>query len=156
MSARGFNHFKTKQDGMERAKRVHLCLNCRATPTQIWTNCPSCGAPEKGNRQLIMSKAELKRAGELLLAQQLGQIRGLRFQPRYDLIVEGVKVARYTADFEYQEFVEADFLTENSSWKTVVEDTKPPGFMDKYAKLKIELFNALNAKHGLSVRISRR
>lgn len=106
-----------------------------------------------------MSKAELKRAGELLLAQQLGQISCLIFQPRYDLMVEGVKVARYTADFEYIETISGhdaekgeDFVKE----MTVVEDTKPPGFMDKYAKLKIDLFNAIFAKDGLSVRISRR
>ena len=93
-----------------------------------------------------MSIAELKRASELCLSQKTGLISGLTFQPKFDLLVEGVKICRYVADFQYQE-----------NGRTVVEDTKPGGdFMDAVAKMKIDLFNALNAKHGLKVLISRR
>lgn len=151
-----FNRFKSKKDGMDRAVRVHLCTACMHQGPATWRACPNCGAPE-ANRQYMASKAELKRAAELILAQRAGQIRNLKLQPRFDLTVNGQKVTTYVADFQYEEKVEPDFLTENIEWKTIVEDTKPTGdFMDGTAKLKIALFNALHAPLGISVRISRR
>lgn len=147
MNARSWqrNRFTSKKDGMDRAVRLHFCTACMYSQAETWKSCPSCGAPE-GNRQYMASKAELKRASELILAQRAGQISGLQLQPRFDLVVEGVKITTYVADFQYIE-----------NGKTVVEDTKPGGdFMDGVAKLKIALFDALHAKHGISVRISRR
>lgn len=96
-------------------------------------------------RQYFMSKVELNRGAELIRLQVAGEISRLRFQPSYNLIVEGTKVGQYRADFEYFE-----------DGKTVVEDTKPLKYMDNEAKLKIALFNALYKKHGLEVLISRR
>lgn len=141
----GFNRFKSKKDGMDRAVRVHLCTACMYQSPATWSTCPTCGAPE-GNRQYMASKAELKRAAELILAQRAGQIRNLKLQPRFDLVVDGIKVTTYIADFQYVE-----------NGKTIIVDVKPDGdFMDGVAKLKIALFNALYAKHGLSVTINRR
>lgn len=152
MNARNFNRFHSKQDGMNRAKKFHLCTACLNNTPTIWKVCPTCGATD-ANRQYCMSKAELNRAAELCLAQRTGIISDLKFQPRFDLVVDGVKIATYVADFQYMEHNERNSLERF----LVVEDTKPGGdFMDAVAKIKIDLFNAINAKHGLKVRISRR
>lgn len=96
-------------------------------------------------RQYFMSNVELNRGAELIRLQVAGKIQRLKFQPAYDLIIEGTKVGQYRADFEYFE-----------DGRTIVEDTKPLKYMDDVAKLKISMFNALYKKHGLEVLISRR
>lgn len=144
MSGKGFNPFKSKKEAMERAIRTHLCTACTNQTRETWKTCPKCGAPE-ANRQYMASKVETNRACELILQQRLGQISDLQLQPRFALIVEGVKIATYIADFTY-----------TLDGKKVVEDTKPLKFIDKYAKLKIDLFNSLYAKDGLKVLISKR
>lgn len=60
------------------------------------------------------SRIEAKRGGQLHLLQSFGRIRHLRVHPRFDLIVNGVKVATYVADFDYYE-----------GETYVVEDVKP-------------------------------
>lgn len=145
MNARKSNKFQSKQDGYRAAKRAHLCTACLYQQPEIWRGpCPKCGAAQ-AMRQYFMSKVELNRGAELIRLQVAGEISRLRFQPSYNLIVEGTKVGQYRADFEYFE-----------DGKTVVEDTKPLKYMDNEAKLKIALFNALYKKHGLEVLISRR
>jgi hypothetical protein len=89
-----------------------------------------------------MSEVEHKRGMLLLTMQKCGTISRLRFQPRYDLVVNGQKVGVYTADVEYYE---AD--------KLIVEDTKPEKFMDPISILKIKLFEAL---FGVIVKIPQR
>lgn len=143
--------FKSKQDARNRAKKFHLCTACLFSGPDIWKLCPNCQATD-ANRQFCMSKAELLRAAELIQAQVHGQIRGLKFQPKFDLMVNGHKVARYIADFEYE-------LNDINSqmWQRTVEDVKPSGgFMEKEAKLKIDLFNAIHAPMGLKILITRR
>lgn len=49
------------------------------------------------------SAKEAARCDELHLAERAGAISNLIVQPRYDLIVNGVKVGRYTGDFRYFE-----------------------------------------------------
>lgn len=61
------------------------------------------------------SLREARRYQELLLLEHAGQITGLRRQVRYDLVVNGVKIGRYTADFIYAE-----------NGNNVVEDVKSP------------------------------
>lgn len=136
----------SKLDGIRSAKAVHFCVACRHTQAENWKEdpCPSCG--KSGSRYYFMSEVEQKRAAELLLMQNLGQIRGLKFQPRYDLVVEGVHICTYVADFSY---IKPD-------QKTVIEDVKPEKFIDAMAKMKIDLFNAINKKHGLSVKLHKK
>lgn len=124
-----YNRFTSKQDGMGRAKRTHACLDCRYNQPAIWKVCPACGSKR---RQMFGSRAELQRGMTLMLMQEAGEVSNLRFQPRYDLIVKGVKVGVYTADCEYV-------------WngQKITEDTKPPNFIDKYAALKMALFQVL-------------
>lgn len=64
--------------------------------------------------------------------QAAGTISHLRFQPRYDLVVNGRKITTYVADAEYRQ-----------NGEIVYEDTKPKDFIDKGALLKIKLFEAL-------------
>lgn len=61
------------------------------------------------------SKMEANRYGDLLLLKKAGKIRDLELQPKYPLIVNGVKVCTYIADFRYVD-VEAGLQ--------VVEDVK--------------------------------
>lgn len=132
-------HFKSKKDAQKRSKRFHACLDCRYSQNEIWKVCPHCGGK---NRQYFMSHTELKRGMMLMTLQEAGTIQHLKFQPRYDLTVNGRKVGCYTADAQYYE-----------NGELVVEDTKPPNFIDQYALLKIKLFEAL---YGLEVRIPQR
>lgn len=59
------------------------------------------------------SRAEARRYGHLKLLQQAGAISGLELQPRFPLIVNGVKVCTYVADFRYVD-----------RKRTIVEDVK--------------------------------
>lgn len=63
------------------------------------------------------SKKERNRYFELKIKLALGEIRALELQPRYPLVVNGVKVATYVADFVYADAV---------SGVIVVEDVKSP------------------------------
>lgn len=80
------------------------------------------------------SKAEAKRDAELQLLARAGQIFALRRQPRYPLIVNGVKVCTYVADWEYVEKAAPSGPT-----VTIVEDRKgvqTPAFKIKWALAK--------------------
>ena len=81
------------------------------------------------------SKKEATRCKELRLLASCGAIVDLEFQPRFALIVNGIKICTYVADFRY--------LEEGSS---VVEDTK--GFKTPEYKLKRKLMAAC---HGIGI-----
>ena len=78
------------------------------------------------------SKAEARRYSELALLQKQGHIRELTLQPRYDLIVNGMKCGFYKADFRY---------LDNRSSQRIVEDVK--GFRTETYNLKKKLVFAL-------------
>jgi len=61
------------------------------------------------------SKKEANRYVELRFLEVAGKIKDLEIQPKYDLIVNGVKIGYYKADFRY-----IDLQTCNE----VVEDVK--------------------------------
>lgn len=63
------------------------------------------------------SRAEARRAAQLLVAQAAGQLRNLQLQPRYVLRAVPPRVA-YTADFAYDEPDGA------GGWHPVVEEVK--------------------------------
>lgn len=81
------------------------------------------------------SKHEAGCAVVLWRRQQAGEIRDLRFQVAYDLVVGAVKVTRYVADFVYRERIEGGW------WMTRVADAK--GFRTPVYKLKAKLMLAL-------------
>lgn len=142
------NHrFTSKLQGQQSAKKLHLCLTCLHNQPKNWDEapCPACG--RLGTRQVFSSLVELKRGAELILAQGRGEIRELKFQPRFPLIVEGEKITTYIGDNSY---------IRNVDNRVVIEDVKPLKFMDSLAKFKIGLFNALHKKHGLTIKLIRK
>ena len=77
------------------------------------------------------SKREANRYLVLLSMQQAGDIYDLQLQPRWPLIVNKVKIGRYTADFIYQ----------TRDGKQVVEDVK--GVKTRDYVLRKKLMKAL-------------
>jgi len=125
--------FKSKFDAVQRAKHFHLCLNCRHSQGENWKTlpCPNCDG--EGTRQHFGSKIEFHRGLVLLTLLNAGTITNLKFQPRFDLSVNGMKVSTYVADSSYTD--------EEGTY--VVEDVKPSNFMTDTAKLKIKLFQSI-------------
>lgn len=79
------------------------------------------------------SRIEAKRAGELRLLALAGEIERLRPHPRFDLIVNGIKVCAYVGDFDYR----------TRDGRYVVEDVKPVGSRtDPIYRLKRKLMLA--------------
>jgi hypothetical protein len=88
------------------------------------------------------SRKEAKRASDLRLMQEAGQIRNLREQVEYVLIPkqDGERACSYRADFVYEEFA-------TSGWREVVEDTKGVRTADYVIKRKLMLH-----VHGIRIR----
>lgn len=112
------------------------------------------------------SAKEARRYVELKALLKIGEIRGLRWQPRYALFaltVDGPDlrdcnagviaqrrqlVCDYVADFEYQELKYTSAV--DAEWRTVVEDVKSPATRRKEVyRLKRKLFEA---QYGISIR----
>lgn len=81
------------------------------------------------------SQKEATRWAELRLLENAMQIRNLRRQVHYDLVVNGIRVCGYIADFVYDDFK-----------KVVVEDVK--GYCTREYKLKRKLMKAC---HGVEI-----
>lgn len=81
------------------------------------------------------SEWERERYIELRLAERAGEISGLKVKPRYELIVNGVKICErgFYPDFEY---ISKDGIK-------VVEDTKSKATMTKVYQMKKNLLKAL-------------
>lgn len=90
------------------------------------------------------STGEHGRWYELLRLQEAGYIANLRRQVRYPLVVGGVKVADYLADFVYDEH-HADYYEVGR--RTIVEDFK--GRRTEGYKLKKRLMLGC---HGIEIR----
>lgn len=76
------------------------------------------------------SKGEYNRFLELQLLEKAGEISGLYVHPRLDLVINGVKIGRYTGDFLYLE-----------NGKQVIEDFK--GYQTATFKLRWKIAKAL-------------
>jgi hypothetical protein len=77
------------------------------------------------------SKKEAARWEQLLLLQRAGEIQDLVRQIRYELVVNGIKVATYVADFRYRD-----------RGREIVEDCK--GMVTREYKLKKLLMLAVH------------
>lgn len=85
------------------------------------------------------SKREARRAAELNLLERAGKISDLKHQPRFPLVVNGVKIAAYVADASYLE-----------NGVLIVEDVKSPvTAKHPVYRLKAKLMQAV---HGIIVR----
>lgn len=78
------------------------------------------------------SKKEAERYAMLRLRELAGEIQDLKLQPRFPLVVNGVKVCTYVADFEYAE-----------RGARVVEDVKSAGTKTRAYRIKRKLLAAL-------------
>ena len=83
------------------------------------------------------SKKEAKRYQDLRLLEKCSAITQLELQPRYELIVNNVKIGRYTGDFRY--------LTNDG---LVVEDCKGYKKASRDYILRKKLMKAL---HGIEI-----
>ena len=84
------------------------------------------------------SKAEANRHQQLKLMERARAIRALAHQPKFPLVVGGVTVGVYTADFVYFD-----------GGRQVVEDVK--GIVTEAASLRMRLFMALHPSHELRI-----
>lgn len=84
------------------------------------------------------SKREARRYGVLKLMRLAGQIHDLRLQVEFPLVVGGVLVSTYVADFTYRE---------EPGNAYIVEDSK--GFRTPVYKLKARLMKAV---YGITIR----
>lgn len=87
------------------------------------------------------SKAEARRYSELKLLERGRWIEALELQPRFDCIVNGIKVCTYVADFRY-----AEPSLSSRYGRTVIEDVK--GVKTPVYRLKKRLAEAL---HGITI-----
>lgn len=81
---------------------------------------------------VFASIAEGKRYRELKLMVMAGEIADLELQPAFALVVNGVKIGRYTGDFRYIDL---------ESGRTVIEDVK--GAQSRDYPLRKKLMKAL-------------
>lgn len=80
------------------------------------------------------SMHEAARYQELMLMQRAGQIQDLKLQVPFLIVVNGKKICKYLADFQY---------TDVTSGKVVTEDAK--GYRNRLYVLKKKLVEALYA-----------
>ncbi len=90
------------------------------------------------------SKAEARRYSELKLMQYSGMIHSLECHPSWPLIVNGVKIGKYTADFRYKYYSDIDI---DGDGRDVVEDVKGMRTRDYILRKKLML-----AIHGIEVK----
>jgi hypothetical protein len=86
---------------------------------------------------LFDSIKESRRYSELMLLQRAGAISELELQPRFDLMVNGKKVGRFTPDFRYEH-----------AGSVVVEDVKSPASKTTAYRLRKRVFEA---QYGIQV-----
>ena len=81
---------------------------------------------------VFASKKEATRYGELKLLEKQGEITNLKLQPKFLCVVNGKKICKYFADFQY----------ENRDGSVIIEDVK--GFPTRVYRLKKKLVEALH------------
>ena len=83
------------------------------------------------------SRKEARRYQDLMILQRAHKITELELQPKFQLVVNGVKIGRYTGDFKYYD---------NDKGEYVIEDTK--GYPSRDYVLRKKLMLAL---HGITI-----
>jgi hypothetical protein len=83
------------------------------------------------------SKKEMYRYNELQLLVKAGEIGDLKLQVKYPLVVNGVQICNYIADFTYTDF---------RTMHTVVEDVKGKKVQPYPIKCKL-----MKACHGIDI-----
>lgn len=75
------------------------------------------------NGLLFDSTREARRYQDLALMQQAGQITGLRRQVSFPILINGVKVCEWRADFVYLE-AGREVVEDSKGWKTDIYKLK--------------------------------
>lgn len=83
------------------------------------------------------SKKEAMRYVHLKTMLQAGVISDLTLQPKFDLVINNVKIGKYIADFKYRE---------GDTGRYIIEDVK--GIKTPVYRLKAKLVKAL---HGVEI-----
>ena len=86
------------------------------------------------------SKREAVYHGDLKLLERAGKISGLRRQPQFPLEINGIKLGKYVADFEFLE----------NGRRRVIDVKSPVTARHPVFKLKQKLVRAL---HGVDVEV---
>lgn len=82
------------------------------------------------------SKGEARRWCVLQLLEKAGEISDLKRQVAYELQINGVKVGKFTADFEYME-----------NGQLITEDYKSPATAEGEAfRLRVKMFEATTGR----------
>ena len=120
--------------------------NCGAAVSGACKTCPVCGvsmatSPSKyrnmktvakvqGKERKFDSRGESSRARALEVLELAGEIKNLKFQPRFTLVPETSPPIVYVPDFQYEE-----------DGETIVEDFKSPATRrDPVFRLKLRLW----------------
>lgn len=109
--------------------------------------------PKYGNKKTVVdgiefdSLWEAKRYGQLKLLLAAGEISNLRLQVKFPILINGVKVCTYIADFVYIDLKKTDVF---GNAVEVVEDAK--GFETETFRLKKKLMKAV---YGVEIYLSR-
>src|SRR5712691_7655822 len=83
--------------------------------------------PTRVDDRTFASAWEARHYGELLLRQRAGEIRNLACQTPIPIEVNGVLVAKFVADFTYEELTgRGTDVSENRYWMPRIVDTKSP------------------------------
>lgn len=153
-----------KVPGSQVGKNSHKIIGCEgcnfaAIPKmypelKTGKECPRC---KEAKVRVFDSKAEHQRACELQMLQRNGNIKNLKYQPRFNLhattpLGDKVKLYAYVADFQYED------VSPTRDIKLVIEDTKgitKSGqiVITDVAQMKIKHFEA---EYGIEVKISGR
>lgn len=89
------------------------------------------------------SRAEARRYGELKLLERAGHVLELRLQPRYPIVVDGVPICTYVADFFY-----IAVSDDGRAFTHVIEDVKSPASKTPVYRLKKKL---IKVKYGIDI-----
>ena len=94
------------------------------------------------------SQKESRRYLELKLLERAGEIKDLKLQPRYDFILNGVKMGFYKGDFGYNKKVPWRRANghKGADWLPILEDSK--GFKTAIYNLKKKMMKAF---HGIDI-----
>ena len=87
----------------------------------------------------FQSKKEAKVYTDLLWQEKLGEITELRRQVAFPLVVNGVPICKYVADFTYYTKEGAAVILEAKGFKTEVFKLKAKLFAALYPELKLTL-----------------
>src|SRR3972149_8649622 len=90
--------FTSKTDAMNRSERIWVCVHCQAWHKEKVKTCSQCISTEI---LYFASTIEARRYAELSLQQHHGIISNLTVKPRYPIVVQGIAIRVYEADFEY-------------------------------------------------------